>query len=65
MTKKLKPMHPGEVLREEFLVPLALLPRSAACLARELSESPTSRPALQPIPHFGSPRRSVQRRSFG
>ncbi len=21
MTKKLKPMHPGEVLREEFLVP--------------------------------------------
>jgi len=22
MAKKLKPMHPGEVLREEFLVPL-------------------------------------------
>ena len=24
MTKKLKPMHPGEVLREEFLIPLGM-----------------------------------------
>lgn len=24
MTKKLKPVHPGEILREEFLVPLGL-----------------------------------------
>jgi antitoxin HigA-1 len=24
MTRKLKPMHPGEVLREEFLVPLKM-----------------------------------------
>ena len=31
MAKKLKPMHPGEVLREEFLVPLKL---SAGALAR-------------------------------
>jgi antitoxin HigA-1 len=31
MIKKLSPMHPGEVLREEFLVPLAL---SAGKLAR-------------------------------
>ncbi|MBM3600345.1 MAG: HigA family addiction module antidote protein [Alphaproteobacteria bacterium] len=31
MSKKLKPMHPGEVLREEFLVPLNM---SAAALAR-------------------------------
>ena len=31
MTKKLKPMHPGEVLREEFLVPLGM---SAGVLAR-------------------------------
>lgn len=31
MTKKLPPMHPGEVLREEFLVPLAL---SAGKLAK-------------------------------
>jgi addiction module HigA family antidote len=31
MAKKLPPMHPGEVLREEFLVPLAL---SAGKLAR-------------------------------
>jgi addiction module HigA family antidote len=31
MTKKLKPMHPGEVLREEFLVPLNM---SASALAK-------------------------------
>src|SRR5712675_1803870 len=24
MTKKLKPLHPGEILREEFMVPLGL-----------------------------------------
>ncbi len=28
--KKLAPMHPGEVLREEFLVPLKLKPYGAA-----------------------------------
>ena len=31
MAKRLKPMHPGEVLREEFLVPLKL---SAGALAK-------------------------------
>ena len=31
MAKKLKPMHPGEVLREDFLVPLKM---SAGALAR-------------------------------
>ena len=31
MVKKLKPMHPGEVLREEFLIPLKM---SAGALAR-------------------------------
>lgn len=31
MAKKLQPMHPGEVLREEFLVPLGM---SAGALAR-------------------------------
>jgi addiction module HigA family antidote len=34
MAKTLKPMHPGEVLREEFLVPLGL---SAGALARTCS----------------------------
>ena len=33
MAKKLLPMHPGEVLREEFLVPLDL---SAGALARTM-----------------------------
>jgi addiction module HigA family antidote len=31
LAKKLKPMHPGEVLREEFLVPLKM---SAGALAK-------------------------------
>jgi antitoxin HigA-1 len=30
MTKKLEPMHPGEVLREEFLVPLGMSPGALA-----------------------------------
>ena len=30
MTKKLPPMHPGEVLREEFLRPLGLSPGALA-----------------------------------
>jgi antitoxin HigA-1 len=31
MTRKLKPMHPGEILREEFLLPLGI---SAGALAK-------------------------------
>jgi len=34
MTKKLPPMHPGEVLREEFLIPLKL---SAGALASKMN----------------------------
>lgn len=34
MTKKLAPMHPGEVLREEFLLPLDM---SAGALAKACS----------------------------
>ena len=34
MTKKLAPMYPGEVLREEFLVPLKLSP---GALARKMN----------------------------
>ena len=30
MAKKLKPMHPGEVLREEFLLPLRMSPGALA-----------------------------------
>jgi addiction module HigA family antidote len=30
MAKKLPPVHPGEVLREEFLVPMKLAPYSVA-----------------------------------
>ena len=37
MTKKLKPIHPGEQLREEFMVPLGL---SSNALARALGVTP-------------------------
>lgn len=30
MAKKLPPMHPGEVLREEFLIPLGMAPGALA-----------------------------------
>ena len=39
MSKRLPPMHPGEVLREEFLVPLK---QSAGALARKM-EVPRTR----------------------
>jgi addiction module HigA family antidote len=34
MAKKLAPMHPGEILREEFLVPLGLSPGALAKTCR-------------------------------
>jgi addiction module HigA family antidote len=34
MTKKLKPVHPGEILREEYMIPLGL---SSNALARALN----------------------------
>lgn len=34
MSKKLKPIHPGEILREEYLIPLGL---SSNALARALN----------------------------
>jgi addiction module HigA family antidote len=37
MTTKLKPIHPGEILREEFMVPLGL---SSTALARALKVTP-------------------------
>ena len=33
MAKKLPPVHPGEILREEFLVPLKLTPYAVAAAA--------------------------------
>lgn len=37
MTRKLKPIHPGEQLREEFMIPLGL---SSNALARALHVTP-------------------------
>ena len=64
MAKKLAPMHPGEVLREEFLVPMSLSPFAVARaiggprtrierLARE--ETPvTADTALRLAKYFGT-----------
>ena len=38
MSKKLKPMHPGEVLREEFLVPLKMSAGALATSRRKMSD---------------------------
>ena len=37
MSKKLKPIHPGEILREEFMVPMGI---SSNALARAVSVTP-------------------------
>ncbi len=37
MAKKLKPIHPGEILREEFMIPLGL---SSNALARAVGVTP-------------------------
>ena len=37
MTKKLPPIHPGEILREEFMVPMGL---SSNALARAIHVTP-------------------------
>ncbi|MDR2214616.1 MAG: HigA family addiction module antidote protein [Nevskiaceae bacterium] len=37
MAKKLKPIHPGEMLREEFMIPLGL---SSNALARAIGVTP-------------------------
>jgi addiction module HigA family antidote len=64
VAKKLKPVHPGEILREEFLLPMRLTPYAVAraCgvprtrierLARE--ESPvTADTALRLARYFGT-----------
>jgi antitoxin HigA-1 len=71
MARKRKPMHPGEVLREEFLVPLGL---SAGALAKACGvprtriERIANEEALVPAetaPGLGSAGRSACRSSFG
>ena len=58
MAKKPPPVHPGEILREEFLVPLKLTPYAvAAALNVPRTGSNASRgkkSALRPTPRCGS-----------
>lgn len=69
MAKKLKPMHPGEVLREEFLIPLGLsagaLAKTSGYRARGSNGSPANRPEFLPIQRSGSPRRWAPRSMCG
>ena len=65
MPKKLAPVHPGEVLREEFLVPIALTPYAVAracCVPRTRIErlareetAMTADTALRLARYFGTP----------
>jgi plasmid maintenance system antidote protein VapI len=50
MAKKLKPIHPGEQLREEFMLPLGL---SSNALARAISVTPTD--SVQRLPLIRNP----------
>jgi len=55
MAKKLPPVHPGEILREEFLVPLKLTPYAVAA-ALNVPRTRIERIAspLRPTPRCGS-----------
>jgi addiction module HigA family antidote len=69
MARKLAPMHPGEVLREEFLVPLGL---SAGALAKacgvprtRIERIANEETAVTADTRYGLARRSGRRPSFG
>jgi len=50
MAKKLKPVHPGEILREEFMKPLVLgMNKLALDLRVPVRGSPRSRPILRQL----------------
>jgi addiction module HigA family antidote len=65
MAKTLPPMHPGEVLREEFLVPMNLSPYALAKICdvprTRIEGSRGRKSALLPTPRSGSQRLSVRR----
>ena len=65
----LPPMHPGEVLREEFLKPMNMaagrLAKAAGCRVRASSALRAGSLASQATPQFGLQRSSVLRRNFG
>ena len=55
MAKKLPPIHPGEILREEFLVPLKLTPYAVAA-ALNVPRTRIDRIARDETPHGPTPR---------
>jgi hypothetical protein len=50
MARKLPPVHPGEILREEFLVPLKLTPYAVAAALNVPRTSNASRAKKSPSP---------------
>jgi len=56
MAKKLPPVHPGEILREEFLVPLKLTPYAVAA-ALHVPRTRIERIAREEKPVTGRPPR--------
>lgn len=63
------PVHPGEILLEEFLGPLSLsqcqLAKDLAVPARRSTKSFTASGASAPIPHSDSPATSAPRSASG
>ena len=57
MAKKLPPVHPGEILREEFLVPLKLTPYAVAAALNvprtKIERIARAESPLQPTPRYG------------
>ena len=58
MTRKVKPVHPGEILREEFMVPLGLSMNRAAMDLRvpvtRIADMVNENAKLPPIQRCGS-----------
>src|SRR5258707_15765243 len=57
MAKKLKPMHPGEILREEFLVPLKM---SAGALSKACGSPPTPIQGIAPARNAPTPHTTLR-----
>jgi addiction module HigA family antidote len=58
MARKLPPVHPGEILREEFLVPLKLTPYAVAAALKvprtRIERTAREESPLRPTPRCGS-----------
>ena len=69
MRTELAPVHPAEILREEYMVPLGIsinrLSRDLHVPPNRISEVVNQKRGSRPIQHFGWRDTSPQRDSFG